>query len=248
MSKPRLVISGLLIIAVMSMFTAFPGIGMAQQQNSGNKSMMRVIHASPGSPPVDVYVDGRMVLRNQKYRHASNYLELSPGSHHVRMVTTGKGFKGTPLINRTVSVRPNENYSFMAVGDTKNMHLLPMASNQRVARGTCRIRFVHASSDTPPVDVAIRGGRFLSRHVSFGNSSGYVEIKPTAANLEIRQAGTQKVLLNVPSVNLKSDNLYSLNLLGHSKGKPGLEATLTVDANMQPSSMPRTGMGGASMK
>lgn len=126
--------------------------------------------------------------------------------------------------------------------------MLPVASSQQVARGKCKIRFVHASSDSPPVDVAIRGGRVLFRNVSYGKSSGYVDIEPTTANLEIREAGTGKVLVDLPNVRQKTDNLYSLNLIGFSKGQPGLEATLTVDANMQPFSMPRTGMGGTSMK
>ncbi len=245
MKKARFAIPGLLIIV---MVTAFAGAGLAQQQGAMHNSMVRVIHASPGSPPVDVYVDGKLLLSKQAYRHVSNYLNLPPGSHHVRIITAGSGPHGTPLISETVNVRPNEKYSLMAVGNRRSIHLLPVVSNQQAARGTCKIRFVHASPDSPPVDVAIRGGRVLFHHVSFRNASDYIEIKPTTANLEIREAGTQKVLLDMRNVRLKPDNLYSLYALGLSKGQPGLEGHLTVDANIQPSSMPKTGMGGASMR
>lgn len=244
MKRFRLIIPGLLIIVLMLMLAVFNGIGMAQQRSHNNYSMIRVIHASPGSPPVDVYVDGKVVLRNQRYRNTSHYLNLPPGAHNIRIVPAGKGPRVNALVTRTVSVRPNERYSLMTVGN--RMQLYPVAGVHEVVSNICKLRFVHASSDTPPVDVAVRGGRVLFRNVSFGNSSGYVDINPAAVNLEIREAGTKRVLLNVSNVRMRANNVYSLNLMGLSKGRPGLEASLTVDSNMQPSSMPRSGMGGAS--
>jgi len=52
-------------------------------------AMVRVIHASPDAPAVDVYVDGNAVLTNVAFPAISNYLELPAGPHSVAVAPAG---------------------------------------------------------------------------------------------------------------------------------------------------------------
>jgi hypothetical protein len=70
---------------------------------------LRVWHLSPDAPNVDVFVNGRRVLANVRYKAASRYLMVPGGSYAVRVNaagTTTSVFSGRLALRRAVRTRP----------------------------------------------------------------------------------------------------------------------------------------------
>ncbi len=56
----------------------FMAVPAAAQRGTG---LVRVIHASPDAPDVDVFVDGEAALEGVAFTDVSNYLEVPAGTH-----------------------------------------------------------------------------------------------------------------------------------------------------------------------
>ena len=64
-------------------------------------AQLRVVHASPDAPNVDVLVDGKIVLTNVAYEAASNYLTVSAGSRmFAQSIRTSLARTPTPSLKK----------------------------------------------------------------------------------------------------------------------------------------------------
>jgi hypothetical protein len=70
-----------------------------EQQGS---SYVRVLHASPNAPAVDVYVNDKLAVRNISFKGFSPYLRLAPGRYNVKVYPAGK--KDTAVLNTNVDI------------------------------------------------------------------------------------------------------------------------------------------------
>ena len=62
----------------------------AQEDTAEADATVRVIHASPGAPEVDVLVDGQTLLQGLAYGTASGYATITAEEHRVQVVPPGK--------------------------------------------------------------------------------------------------------------------------------------------------------------
>src|SRR3712207_9266002 len=72
-----------------------------------NNAMVRVIHASPDAPAVDVFVDGQAALRNVAFPAVSDYLEVPAGAHRVAVAPAGQG-EGAAVITANPTLEGGE--------------------------------------------------------------------------------------------------------------------------------------------
>ncbi|WP_224268814.1 DUF4397 domain-containing protein [Haloprofundus salinisoli] len=124
----------------------------AQQQTT----RVRAVHAVPDAPPVDVYVDGNLVLEGLEFQQVSSYISGPTGNHQVAVTPTGAG-RDQAVIDRQVTLQQGS-YSFAAVGELTDGSIQPLVTRTPVLSGPPRQRLavvqaVHASPDAPPVDV-----------------------------------------------------------------------------------------------
>ena len=76
--------SALAAAALSAALVAVSAFGAAAQDAGTAK--VRVLHASPDAPAVDVYADGAAVLTNVAYGVISGYLEVPAGDHHIQEI------------------------------------------------------------------------------------------------------------------------------------------------------------------
>ncbi|MDD2422019.1 MAG: DUF4397 domain-containing protein, partial [Heliobacteriaceae bacterium] len=69
------------------------------------RSFIRLLHAAPNAPAVDVFIDNRLVANNLAYRRFTTYLPVGQGRHRVRVYPTGN--RRRPVLDTTVQVAPN---------------------------------------------------------------------------------------------------------------------------------------------
>lgn len=135
--------------------------GATQPMNA----MVRVVHASPTAPAVDLYAKGSMtpVATNIGYGSATGYLELPEGSYDLELRAAGADPSSAPAYEiMGLSVMGGEKYTAIASGDlassdpSDQFRVLALQEGFESAEaGTVRARIVHASFDAPTVDLDV---------------------------------------------------------------------------------------------
>jgi LPXTG-motif cell wall-anchored protein len=226
----RLFLFGAVLVLTLSMATS----ALA----ADGKAMVRVVHASPDAPAVDVWVNGSVAFSNLPFKGITSYAGLDAGSYQVQVTPTGAA---TPVvIDATLDLAADTDYSVVAVGLLANIEPLVLVDNNSTpAAGKAHVRFVHASPDAPAVDVAVKGGPVLFSNVPFKGVGDYLPVDTGTYDLEVRLAGTTTVALEVPGVKLDDQVVYTIFAMGLA-GDGTLTAVPSVDAQA-PSTLPTTG-------
>ncbi|SFG00972.1 protein of unknown function [Halobacillus alkaliphilus] len=196
-------------------------------ENSGMMGMnseakVRVLHASPDAPAVDVYVNGQKVLEGVTYKQQSEYLSVPAGQYRIDIYPAGE--TNQPVLSQNVSVEAGNMYTVAAAGRLNNLRLIAVADNDSISSGNAKVRFWHLSPNAPNVDIAVQGGDVLFRNVPFGKATRYLTLPPTTATLEVRVAGTNQTALTVPNVSLNPNQAYTAVAVGLAGDEPPLEA------------------------
>lgn len=207
---------------------------------------VRVVHASPDAPAVDVWVDGQKAFTNAAFQAITPYASLPAGAHKVQVVPTGK--TEPAVISATLTLDPAKDYTVAAVNTLAKIEPLVLTDNNSApAAGKAHVRFVHASPDAPAVDIAVKGGPVVFSNVAFKGVGDYTPVAAGTYDLEVRPAGKTDVVLSVPGVKLEDGGVYTVFAMGLASGQPKLVAVPSVDrapgamSAAAPNTMPVTG-------
>src|SRR5688572_8973907 len=83
----KLTTRGLVAGLAVAALAMIPGAAVAQDDTG--TALVRILHASPDAPAVDVYADGTAVLTEVPFGVISDYLEVPAGDHEIAVVATG---------------------------------------------------------------------------------------------------------------------------------------------------------------
>ncbi len=228
-------------LAALALVAVAPG-AFAQD----DMTQIRVAHLSPDAPNVDVWVDGSVALEDVPYEAVSGYLELAAGEHRIQITPTDE--TEPIVIDATVTFEAGAAYTVAATGLLGEDDLSPVVLQDDLStdEDQAKVRFVHASTDAPSVDVAVAGGPVLFADVPFREGSDYAAVDPATYDLEVRPAGTTDVALNVPGVTFEAGSNYTIFAIGQL-GEETLAALPVVDAQASNESMTATTSSGAGM-
>ncbi|MFZ5918919.1 MAG: DUF4397 domain-containing protein [Chloroflexota bacterium] len=219
-------------ILVLSLVTATAALAAGEPR-------VRVVHASPDAPAVDVWVEGSIAFSNAPFKGITDYASLAPGTFNVKVVPTGA--TEPVVIDADLTLAANTDYTVVAVGKLADIEPLVLVDNNSApAAGKAHVRFVHASPDAPAVDIAVAGGPVLFANVPFKGVGDYLPVDAGTYDLEARLAGTSTVALSVPGVKLEEGTVYTIFAMGLAGGEPALQAVPSVDA-VTPAVLPVTG-------
>jgi hypothetical protein len=208
------------ILLMICCFSALTGLlaGCGSSSSSGfTTTDFRVIHASPNTGAVDVFVNGAKQVSNLPYSNASGYSTLESGNYHVRIFPEGQTVN--PIIDTNEQLNGNTTYTLMLIGQTGSVSALLLTDdNRQPAAGNARIRFVHASPDTLSADLRANGGlTTLFANVSYGASSAYKEVTGGTYDLTVTRAGEPTVVLaSALGTVFSSGSVYTVVLEGLS--------------------------------
>jgi hypothetical protein len=225
------------VAAAMLVATAVAfGTGSVSAQTGEAK--VRVLHASPDAPAVDVYVDGSEAVSDLAFNEITGYVALAAGSHAIKVYPASANGSGTPVIDvPSLAVEAGKDYTIAAVGLLADIEPLVLADNNAApAAGQAHLRVVHASPDAPNVDVFAEGAGVVVSDLAFKEASEYLPLAAGSYNLEIRPAGSMTAVLDLNGVQLEAGKVYTAFAVGLAEGEPTLTVNLTTDATAQAAS------------
>lgn len=194
-------------VLALLLLVALPGMAVAQEK----PAMVRVVHLSAGVPAVDLYVDGAKTVSAVPFKTASKYRSLPAGTHTLAVRPVGASRDSTPVTSLRTSVRAGAPYTTALLGSVE-------ASRAVVAKddfsappaGRAKLRIIDAAPQSPPLDIAVADGPVLFRDVKFGEVTPFVDVAAGRFSMEVRAAGTSKVLFTQGAAKMPAGMIVTL--------------------------------------
>jgi hypothetical protein len=133
------------------------------------------------------------------------------------------------VLSRKVTVEAGKQYTVAAADIVEKLKLVVIEDHPVVPSGETKVRFVHLSPDTQPVDIAVKNGDVIFRNIGFRRSSDYLPLSPLTVDLEVRATGTKDVLLPLPGLTFQRNQVYTLVAVGLSNGEPSIEPIILTE-------------------
>jgi hypothetical protein len=197
-------------------------------------AMLRVVHASPDAPNVDVWVDGETVLTDVPFTAVSDYLSVPAGTYNVQVTATGDT---TPVIDADLTLEAGTAYTVAAHGLLADITAAVFTDDTAIADGQAKLRAIHLSPSAPAdVDIAVTGGDVVVPGLVYPEASGYLTLDAGDYPLEIRAAGDTAAALEF-DVTLEANTNYTAFAMD---AEGGVQVIAAVDA--EAADMPNTAM------
>ncbi|MBT2255018.1 DUF4397 domain-containing protein [Priestia megaterium] len=181
----------------------------AADERTAQNAEVRIVHASPDAPAVDIFVDDKALVEGAKFKDVSNSLPLAAGSHKVEVYEAKtKGTKDS-IIEATLVVDGGKSYTVAAVNKAENLELQAFTNNKQGTDGKASLRVAHLSPDAPAVNVGPKGAAPLFKDLSFKSISGYQVVNPGSYDLSVSTADGKEIL-SLPGTNLQSGKNYTI--------------------------------------
>jgi hypothetical protein len=233
-------LAGLVVAGTMLLSIAGPA-------SAADSAMVRVLHASPDAPAVDVFLDDTKVsaLTNVPFGVISGYLEIPAGAHNVKVYATGT--TTGPVIDANVTVDAGKMYTIAATGAVAAITAQVIADAPSPSCTTAQVRVIHFSADAPAVDIATTGSApadAVVKNLAYPTASGYLDLPGGSYDLEVRLAGTSTVALPLPGVAIADCNSYSVFAVGSAAspavGGKALQVVVALDGTASSATPPPT--------
>ncbi|MFZ4508166.1 MAG: DUF4397 domain-containing protein [Fimbriimonas sp.] len=215
-----------LLILPTLLLTALVGCGGSSDHDP--ETRLRVVHASPTAPNVDVRIGSTVAFTNVPY-FADGLQLLTPGATRIRVNGTGSA---TSVIDVTPTLDADRLYTVLAVDNLASITAIIVNDpDSGPGLGQARVRLVHGSPSTGPVDIYVTApGAALPavptlEDVPFKGISNALTV--TAGNYQIRitPANTPgTIAIDTGSVNLPSNSSTVAVALDKSGGGSPLTA------------------------
>ncbi|CAN5614005.1 hypothetical protein BH23CHL2_BH23CHL2_17960 [soil metagenome] len=193
---------------------------------------VRVIHASPDAPAVDVLVNGERAVEALEFQSGTDYLDLEAGEYQFQVVPAG-GEAADAVIDATTTLEAGTWYSVVAIGTLDSIEPLIVVDDiTEPEAGMAHIKVVHASPDAPDVDVAVTDGPVLFENAPFMGATDYLPVEAGTYDLEVRPTGTEDVAVEVPGLALEAGVVYSAYAMGLA-GDGSLTVVPFVDSTFE---------------
>ena len=195
------------------------------QRTAGNAGWLRVMHASPDAPAVDIWLDDQPLLTNVEYSQFNNYVEAPAGNHRVTLTPAGASAEEA-VVSAPVNIGDDKSYTVVALGNLAELRAVVL-EDERTARTPlstdARVRIVHAVPGGPNVDIlrADRSGpgRDIVTNVGFAETTRYHNVAAGSTAIRIQPVGNDTELATLPAVEFEQDGVYTLVLLPTADGQ-----------------------------
>ena len=218
--------------------TALTAACSDDDDNTGpdGEARVRVVHASPDAPDVDVLVDDAAVLSGVPYLAASDYLELSAGEHNLKVNAAGTA---TTVIDADVDLADGTDYTVIASGLVASIAPIVLEDdNSAPAAGNVKVRAIHGAPSAPAVDIYVTApGTDLNAEtpalsgIEFGDVADYIEAPAGDYQVRVTPAGAKVVVIDSGTLSLASGQVRTAIAVDAAGGGGPFDLLVLADLN-----------------
>lgn len=191
-------------------------------RNDSNATYVRLFHASPDAPPVDIYINNNLVFRSLAFGNFTEYVPLSMGNYKIEVYPEGE--KGKYILTQNIQIPENQVITVAAVGFLNDLELVSYTESNpnNLQVDMSRLRVINLSPNAPEVDVYIDSNVAFT-DIGFLDATDYLELSSGNYDLRINIAQNDEELLRLQP-DLKSQKVYTVYMLGDSSNLTAIQS------------------------
>jgi hypothetical protein len=198
-------------------------------------TQLRVLHASPDAPNIDVLYDSKALLTNVAYTDASPYLKVKAGTRRVEVRATGDT---TDVIDAKPDFSKNRFYTVIAGDDLTSITALVFLDDfTSPGSGQAKLRFINGAPGASSVDIYVgapgsgTAGNPAVTNLAYQAAAGYLSVPAGSYQAYIALAGSKAIAIDTGVLTLSSGQVRTAVAIGDpTVGKP-LSAVVLSDLN-----------------
>lgn len=203
-------------------------VALAAPAAAADEAMVRVLHASPDAPAVDVKVNDTNVLTNVPFEAISDYLPVAAGTYNIKVCATGTD---TCVIDADLTFAANTMYTVAATNVLASIEAQVIIDAPAPTADAAQVRVIHFSADTPAVDVLTQdGATTVVDNLAYPNATAYLSLPGGSYDLKVcADADNSLCPLDPGALDLANGTAYSVFAIGSLEGQT-LTAIVAADA------------------
>jgi hypothetical protein len=166
--------------------------------SSAPEAQVRIIHATPDTPGLDIYQGSNALAFNLSFGTVTSYIPLTPGTYTIHADTAGSR---QVLSTAKGTFAPATQYTVLLGNAAANLQQLTLTDQSQPApSGQIALRFLNQATRANAVDIYLvpAGQRLTSvtpliTGISFGANTGYVDVPTGTYSLIMLPTGTVPV-------------------------------------------------------
>ncbi len=194
-------------------------------------SYIRVFHAAPGAPEVDIYANGKKIANRIAFGQFTEYVSVSAGMYIIEAFPVG--LKDSPILSIRLPIAVNKVYTLAVIGILPNIGVLPVEDvYQHLSKNRVNIRFINLSPNAPALNLAQRYGQNIFTDINYTEASQYTPVSPGTYNLVVKPTTVNTIVVNLPNVRLLPNRNLTFYVVGMYGQQPSsLEVYIPMDGS-----------------
>ena len=185
-------------LAILAVAATLTLTGCQAVISSAPEAQVRVIHATPDTPGLDIYQGPNALAFNLDFGAVTSYIPLTPGTYTINADSAGSK---QILSSAKATFAASTQYTVLLGNSTANLQQLTLTDqNQPAPAGQVALRFVNQATRAGAVDIYLvpAGQRVASvsplvTGIAFGTNTGYLNVPASIYSLIMLPAATVPV-------------------------------------------------------
>lgn len=188
----------------------------ARVLSAGTPAALRVVHASPDAPAVDIVVNDDFaapLVSGLAFPQVAGPVEVPAASYNVKVAAAGTT---AAAINATLSLQPAVYYTVLAVNRLASIEPLVATDDARRLATAAKLRLVHASPTAAAVDIYVtaRGASIggiapTLANVPFKANTGFLQLAAGDYTVTVTPAGSKSPAIGPVDITLEAGGVYT---------------------------------------